>query len=292
MTISSMTGFARATGALGGSSWAWELKSVNGRALDVRLRLPSGFDALEADARQKLAKAISRGSVQAGLNLSETAVQAVAINQAVLEAYLPALKALSQTHGFATPNAAEVLGLRGVVEHGGADELSAALKTAVLSSLDDAISGLKAARAAEGAQLAAVLGSLVDSVAALASAAGEEATHQPRAVKERLEARLAEIMSPGAAPVDPDRLAQEVALLAAKADVREELDRLAVHVAAARDLLKSAEPVGRKLDFLAQEFHREATTLGNKAATPALKSLALELKTLIDQLKEQVQNVE
>ncbi len=288
-----MTGFGRAHGDCAGQSWVWELRCVNGRALDVRLRTAGGWDNLEADAKAIIGKSLTRGSLNATLTLNATGSDAVRINQEMLSAYLALSARLQKDHGLAPPTTAELLGLRGVVDASAAldDATTAALRAALLDGLAQALAELQAARKAEGDRLAAVLGSVIDRIEALCGEAEAMAASQPALQRAKLTERLDELLA-GRGGVDPARLEQEVALLALKSDVREELDRLAGHIVAARALLAKAEPVGRSFDFLAQEFNRETNTLCSKAASPALTRLGLDLKALIDQLREQVQNVE
>jgi uncharacterized protein (TIGR00255 family) len=293
MSLISMTGFGRSSGNIFGQNWVWEVRSVNGRALDVRLRLPSGWDGLEAESKALVGKSLTRGSVNATLSLSSGAGDALRINQDVLAHYLKLSGDLQRDHGLAAPTTAELLGLRGVVESGASlDEAALAdMRSALLAGLALAVKDLQAARAAEGARLENILAAVIDRIATICGEAESVAAGQSMAQRTRLAERLEELLA-GRGGIDPARLEQEVALLALKSDVREELDRLAGHIVAARGLLAKPEAVGRTLDFLAQEFNREANTLCSKAAVPALTRLGLDLKAAIDQLREQVQNVE
>ncbi len=288
-----MTGFGSASGAALFYQWAWELKSVNGKALDVRLRLPSGWDGLEASVKAQIAARFSRGNISANLSLSGQVPQTILIHQPVLDAYLAAARRLSETHALAMPTAADLLQMRGVAEVSAdlADADLAQVQADVMTGLMTAIAALAENRAAEGARLATVLAQTVRRIAAAAADARAAAALQAESMHQRLQQRLAELLGEGAS-VDPARLAQEVALLVAKADVTEELDRLDGHVAAAQALLAKPEPVGRAFDFLAQEFNRETNTLCAKSASPALTRIGLDLKAHIDQLREQIQNVE
>jgi uncharacterized protein (TIGR00255 family) len=293
MSLASMTGFGRAHGDCVGQNWVWEIRSVNSRALDVRVRLPGGWDGLEADVKLLIGKSLTRGSVNATLTLASTATDGLRINQDILKSYLGLSAQLQRDHALAPPTTVDLLSLRGVVDAGAAmdDDILATLRTALLAGLGQALAALQTARQAEGARLAEVLGGVIDRIAANCTAAESLAATQAEAQRAKLAERLDELLA-GRGGVDPARLEQEVALLALKSDVREELDRLACHITAARALLAKAEPVGRNFDFLAQEFNREANTLCSKAAIPALTRLGLDLKALIDQLREQVQNVE
>jgi uncharacterized protein (TIGR00255 family) len=296
-TLASMTGFARASGALAdGTSYVWEIRSVNGRNLDVRLRLPNGFDALEAGMREAVQRRLKRGNVSATLTLKrEERAQNLNLDTAVLDRYLAlALDVAARIPGAAPPRAEALLTLPGVLKGAETvvDEAADAAKGGVIAAaFTAALSGLEASRAAEGSKLAIILATLLDEIAALCAAAGLEAALQPAAQRARLTEQLAQLLD-GERRVPEDRLATEVALLASKSDVREELDRLAAHLEQARALLGTGAAVGRKLDFLTQEFVREANTLCSKSATVALTRIGLDLKAAIERLKEQAANVE
>ncbi|MFO1127186.1 MAG: YicC/YloC family endoribonuclease [Rhodospirillales bacterium] len=296
MTISSMTGFGRGEGALNAHAWVWEVRSVNARGLDVRCRLPNGFEGLEPAVRQRFAAHLNRGSVTASLNLTHTASGGqVRINEDVLEQYLAAASALRQRLPDSPPPAIEgVLALRGVVETGDnvvCGEARAELDAALLLSLDPVIDALVQQRRTEGGRLAAILGEHLARIDALCQQATALAATQPAAIQVRLETQLSLLIA-GQPALPAERLAQEVALLATRADVREELDRLRAHHQQALGLVADAAPVGRRLDFLCQEFNREANTLCSKSADIDLTRVGLDLKSVIDQLREQVQNVE
>lgn len=291
--LSGMTGFARAEGALGDWTWAVEARSVNGRNLEVRFRAPPGLEGLDRVAREAAQSRLQRGQVNVALQ-ARRAERAAAprVNLPVLEAYLALAQDLGK-QGVAPPTADGLLGLRGVLEAEEPEatpEARAALEAAMAASLREALEGLQAARLGEGRQLAPVLSGFVDRIAALIETAESEAAAQSEAVRERFVRRMAEL-APETADLQ-DRIVQEAALLAARADVREELDRLAHHVESARSLLAAGGAVGRKLDFLMQEFMREANTLCSKSATTSLTAVGLDLKAVIEQLREQVQNVE
>lgn len=297
VSVSSMTGFARVGSANARWRWAWEARSVNGRGLDLRLRLPPGFDRLDQPARNAVGKRFQRGSISINLTLAPVKAEGeVSINRARLEEYVAIARNLAQTNGLAPARADGLLALRGVIEQaedaGEMDEAAiAALDAELLASLEATLDALVRARADEGKRLAAILDDLLATVAALAGQARGLAVLQPEALQARLRAQLAEIA--GAVPaLPPERLAQEVALLAAKADVREELDRLDAHVQQARALTSGSAPAGRKLEFLAQEFNREANTLCSKSSDLELTRCGLELKATIDRLREQAANVE
>lgn len=285
-----MTGFGRATGQASGLDWIWELRAVNSRGLDVRLRLPPGRDGLEREAKSMISAALERGSIAAALTLSATQND-IMINEAVLDAYAALSLRLAEHYRLPLPSAAELLVLRGVMDAPAAEPDRQTGQAAMLASLSQALDELRQSRKQEGEALAAVLTGIIDRIAGHAGEADRLAGQQPVLIRARLVRRLEELTG-GQAGVDPDRLAQEVALLAVKADVREELDRLTAHVAQARELLAANGPVGRKLDFLAQEFGREVNTLCSKSVSIELTRIGLDLKALVDQFREQVQNVE
>ena len=293
LKLSSMTGFGRAEGASGAWSWAVEARSVNGRNLEVRFRGPPGFDGLERIAREAAQARFQRGQVNVSVTARRTETAgAVRINREVLERYLALSDELTGKGHALTPSADGLMALRGVLETGEAEEAPEArtpVEAAMAASLVEAMDGLKTSREAEGANLGAVLAGLVDQVESLCGEAEAEAEAQGPAIRDRFAKRLAELLG-DAAPAD--RLVQEAAIMATKADVREELDRLGSHVAAARSLMAEDAAAGRRLDFLTQEFMREANTLCSKSATTALTRVGLTLKAAIDQFREQVQNVE
>lgn len=297
MAIRSMTGFARTTGTLpDGTPFTWELRSVNGRGLDVRLRLPPGLDALEGPLKEAAGGRFARGNVTANLTLKrEDRAPRLMLDQAALERAMALVAELAaRMPGAAAPRPEAVLALPGVLrtEVEVPDEASeAARRAAVTEGFGQALAELFAARAAEGARLGTILATLLDEIEALRAQAVREAARQPEAHRARLSAVLAELLE-GERRVPEERLAAEVALLAARSDVREELDRLGAHVEAARALLGEEAPIGRKLEFLTQEFGREANTLGAKSGSLGLTRLSLELKAAIERLREQAANVE
>ncbi|HXA39751.1 MAG TPA: YicC/YloC family endoribonuclease [Phenylobacterium sp.] len=293
MTISGMTGFGRAEGALGAWSWAVEARSVNGRNLEVRFRGPPGFEGLERAAREGAQSRFVRGQVTLGVQAKRAeAAGAVRLNLEQLERYLAA-GAPYVASGQAAPASLDgLLALRGVIETTDAvddPDAQAALEAAMAASIGLALDGLAAGRAEEGRSLAAVLDGLVARVGELTGKASALAEGQPLLIKARFEKRLTELAGEAASE---ERILQEAAAMAVKADVQEELDRLRGHVDAARGLLGSDGGVGRKLDFLTQEFMREANTLCSKSASGALTAVGLDLKATIEQFREQVQNVE
>ncbi len=294
--LGSMTGFARAQGETGAMSWVWELRSVNGRGLDVKLRLPPGLDALEPGLREAVGKAAKRGNISGTCSVKREAAAGLVPDLAVLERLKELAIDLADNIPGALPPRAELLlalpgVLRPVASQDESDEQRAELHAAVQAGFGVALTALLEARAGEGARLAAIIAGLLDEIAALRGHAAEAAAAQPGLHHARLTAQLAELT--GATPSLPeDRIAQEVALLATKSDVREELDRLAAHIEAARALLAEGNAVGRRLDFLMQEFNREANTLCSKSVSLPLTAIGLKLKAAIEQLREQVQNVE
>lgn len=294
MPLSGMTGFARRDGALGPWTWAVEARSVNGRNLEARFRAPPGFEALDKTARDGAAARFQRGNIQISVQAkkAESAGQ-IRINTEVLDRYLAAAQPYVASGQAAPPAIEGLMALRGVIEVGeDADDAEhrAALDAAVAATLSDMLDALKAARLEEGAALTPVLTGAVDRIEGLTLAAEAEAAGQPQALKEKYEKRIAELT--GNVDNLQERIVQEAALLAVKADVREEIDRLKSHVDAARVLLAAEGPSGRRLDFLSQEFNREANTLCAKSAATALTAIGLELKAAIEQFREQVQNVE
>lgn len=296
VVVTSMTGFARAEGRLGGKTpmaWSWEAKSVNGKNLEVRMRTPHGFEGLEIAARQAAAEVFTRGSVNLLLTVTaETAGRETTVDEAVLDklialaarkdgagvapAGLDGLMALAQTRETAvTPDA----------------EAVAARDAGLLAGLKTALANLAVARREEGAKLGAVVADQISTIDSLCAEARTLAALQPEAMKARLLQQVQDLAKDVPA-LSPERLAQETVLLAVKYDLREELDRLTAHVAQAREILAKGEPCGRRLDFLSQEFNREANTLCSKSSDLALTRVGLALKSVIDQFREQIQNIE
>lgn len=295
MALSSMTGFARGHGVSGPYSWAWEVKSVNGKGLDLRLRLPPGWDAIEVAVRAVAAERLSRGSMQASLTVERaSAVPVVRINTAVLDAILTTLRQLTKRIEASPPSVDGLLALKGVMEVGDAaeneDEKRSA-ETAISSGFAEVLTALIEMRRREGAALGQVLTTRLREIGALAERAELTPGRRPEAVRARLAEQIAGLLAQSDR-FDPDRLHQEAILIATKADVREELDRLAAHVAQAQLLIEHGGPIGRRLDFLAQELNREANTLCAKANDLELTNIGLELKAAVEQFREQVQNVE
>ncbi|OCW55814.1 YicC/YloC family endoribonuclease [Hoeflea olei] len=295
MAVQSMTGFARHEGEVQGCRFVWELRSVNGKNLDVRLRLPQGFEALEQPVRKAAAAAFARGNIQVSLSVSAvaSAVEAV-VNEAALEAVIDLVARLADRVDARKPALDGLLNIKGVLEFRD-PELSETDREgrdrAVLGGFLAAVEGLKAMRQAEGAALAAVLGRQVNEIERLTLKVEADPSRSPEAIRARLAQQVAALMDTGAG-LDRDRLHMEAALLATKADLREEIDRLKAHVAAARSLLAGEGGAGRRLDFLAQEFNRETNTICSKSNAASVTAIGLDLKVLIDQFREQVQNLE
>jgi uncharacterized protein (TIGR00255 family) len=295
MTLKSMTGFARTDGGHKETSWHWEARSVNGRSLELRLRLPAGFEALEIGARSLCQDRLARGNCSVTLSLKqETGQTQIRLNEAALgQALAVAQRALAVTR-LEPARLDTLLAMRGVVEVVEREDDEAArveFGQVLLAGLGAALDELVAARRAEGERLERVIAQQLAAIGSLAQRAASMPGRSPQAIAARLAEQLARLSETGA-PLDPERLHQEAVLLASKADIREELDRLGAHVAAAKELLNSDQPVGRKFEFLAQEFNREANTICSKAGDIETSRIGLELKSVIDQLREQVQNIE
>jgi len=295
MALSSMTGFARSHGVSGPYAWAWEIKSVNGKGLDLRLRLPPGWDAIEVPVRTRAAEALTRGSLQANLTVERSgALPVVRVNAAVLEAILTTIRQLAAKVEAAPPSLDGLLALKGVIEVGDAEEREderGNAEAAVVEGFTQVISALGEMRRHEGAALGRVLSARLGEIAALADRAEHAPGRRPDAVRARLAEQIATLLAQSDR-FDPDRLHQEAILIATKADVREELDRLIAHIAQANHLIGQGGAIGRRLDFLAQELNREANTLCAKANDVELTNIGLELKAAVEQFREQVQNVE
>jgi uncharacterized protein (TIGR00255 family) len=295
MTLSSMTGFARSHGASGSYAWSWELKSVNAKGLEVRLRLPPGFDAVEIPVRTRAAEMLSRGNVYATLTVKREGIAPVVrINEPVLKAVIDAVSNLAGKVDAERPRIDGLLGLKGVIDVTDAEESEeekAAAEDAVVKGFVEALKGLAEMRKHEGDAIGRVLSARLDEMAALSARADAAPGRQPEAVKKKLADQVAVLLD-ASSRFDPDRLHQEAILLAGKADIREELDRLAAHIAQARKLMKGGGAIGRKLDFLSQELNRETNTLCAKSNDVELTNIGLELKSVVEQFREQVQNLE
>ncbi len=295
MNIQSMTGFGRADGSRADWRWHWELKTVNARGLDIRMRMPNGLEPLEQGLKKSLQAKLKRGAVQVFINIErENAGADVRVNAALASKLMADLKELATEVGAEPPSLDAILGIRGVIEVAepdtDEDETAARLK-AVAATFDDALDSLVSARTDEGAKLQTILESVLTEIDQLVARADALAVVAPEAIRSKLEAQVTELLA-DRAEMPEERIIQEVAMLAGKADIREELDRLRAHIAQARTLLAEGISVGRKLDFLAQEFNREANTLCSKSSDTELTRIGLDLKAAIEQLREQVQNVE
>ncbi|HEY8565791.1 MAG TPA: YicC/YloC family endoribonuclease [Beijerinckiaceae bacterium] len=295
MAIASMTGFAREAGTTGPFQWAWEIKSVNGRGLDIRARVPPSYDAVAEEARKLLSQKLSRGTCQLGLSVTRAATSPrVKVNREVLAALTEALGSLPPSENIRPASLDGLLAVRGVVEiDEEADDPAAAalLQADLLAAAGRLAEALDAARRDEGRALHDTIAGQIAAIETLVQRAETHPGRQPDAIRARLASLIAQLVD-ASTGLDPARLHQEAVLVATRADVREELDRLAAHIASARELLASGTAVGRRLDFLAQEFGREANTLCAKANDVELSRLGLELKAVVEQFREQVQNVE
>jgi len=295
--LESMTGYASLKGEGQGHSWTWDLRSVNAKGLDLRLRVPDWIEGLEPAVRGALSKGMARGSVNLSLRVNrDDETGALAVNAAQLEAVLSALQAVEERAmdkgiSLAPSKASDLLSQRGVMEQAVEETDSKALLAAITAQLPELIASFKDMRAKEGQALEAVLADQLEQVSDLTQQAAEAAEARREEAADTLKANLARVLE-NADGLDESRLAQELAVLAVKSDVMEELDRLRAHVQAAKELLAQGSPVGRKLDFLMQEFNREANTLCSKAQSVDLTRIGLDLKAVIDQMREQVQNVE
>lgn len=290
--LSGMTGFARTAASFGGYTITWEIKSVNGKGLEVRFRTPPGFDALELAARDRAKAAFARGSLQAGLTVSRDSNEAgIVIDEQKLQALIEASQPYVARGEVSPPSFDGLLAVRGVLkgEEEASEDNRDGLEKAVLVAFDEALAALKSARREEGSALAGILGTVLEEIIVLRDQAAAIAAARPEALRDKFAAKLADLLD---GDLPEERLAQEAAILAVKADIREELDRLTAHIDSARSLLAEGSPVGRKLDFLAQEFNREVNTLCSKSGDSELTRIGLSLKTAVDQFREQIQNVE
>lgn len=295
MTIQSMTGFARTSGQDEGQTWTWELRSLNGKGCDIRLRLPPGLEDMDAEVRKRIASRFVRGNLQANLQLEVvSAGLAPRVNEALALALGEAAKSLQSKMGGELPNVAQIMNMRGVVELEEPSTDDATRNTRnerLLAGLDDAVDALVRARIGEGAGILKVLSGQLDRLRGLAARINDNEDRSPAAIRKTLANQIAKLTE-AEETLDPQRLHQEAVLIAAKADIQEELDRLGVHLASAEELLSGSGPVGRKLDFLAQEFNRECNTICSKSNSAAITALGLDMKLVIDQFREQVQNME
>jgi uncharacterized protein (TIGR00255 family) len=295
MALSSMTGFARSHGASGPYTFEWELKSVNAKGLDLRLRLPPGWDELEAYAKRSAGEVLARGTVYANFNVKRAnALSAVRINEDVLAAVVKVAGQLAGKIDAVAPSVDGLLAIKGVievVEPESSEEEDKAAKSAAAAAFDEALTNLVAMRKREGIALGQILSQRMDELETLAKRAEAAPGRKPEAIRARLAEQVAALLETSER-FDTDRLAQEALLIAAKADVREELDRIASHISQARELIGKGGPIGRRLDFLAQEFHREVNTCCSKSNDIELTNTGLEMKNVVEQFREQVQNLE
>ena len=294
MALSSMTGFARSQGVSGPYAWTWEIKSVNAKGFDLRLRVPQGWDSVEQPARTKAAEGFSRGTLQATLSVErQNAAPQVRVNEQVLEAVIATLNQLHGRIDAAAPRLDGILAIKGVIDVVDAEEREdekRAAEVSITAGFQAALKSLGEMRKHEGAVLGKILSERLAEISALAARADAAPGRKAEAVKKRLAEQIATLTDN--ARFDADRLHQEAILLAAKADIREELDRLTAHVAQALSLIAGGGPIGRKLDFLSQELNRESNTLCAKSNDVELTTIGLELKTVVEQFREQVQNLE
>jgi uncharacterized protein (TIGR00255 family) len=295
MALSSMTGFARGQGVVGAYGWVWEIRSVNAKGMDLRLRLPPGWDAIEPTLRARAAEVLARGTLHATLTVErEGAPPVVKVNEEVLQAVIGTLNSLADRIEAEPARLDGILAIKGVIEVTDAAEREderAAAQAAVVKGFDATLGDLIKMRRHEGEALGRVLGARLHEISALVGRAEAAPGRKPEAIKARLAEQIATLLE-ASERFDADRLHQEAILMASKADVREELDRLVAHVAQASKMLRDGGAVGRRLDFLAQEFNRETNTLCAKANDLELTNIGLELKSLVEQFREQVQNLE
>jgi uncharacterized protein (TIGR00255 family) len=295
MVLSSMTGFARSHGASGPYTFEWELKSVNAKGFDLRLRLPPGWDELEAHAKKRAGEILARGTVYANFNVKRAnALSSVRINEEVLAAVVRVAGQLAGKIDAVAPSVDGLLGIKGVievVEPESNEEEDKTARLAAAAAFDEALANLSAMRKREGAALGQILIQRMDEIEALAKRAEAAPGRKPEAVRARLAEQVAALLDT-TDRFDADRLTQEALLIAAKADIREELDRIASHIWQARELITKGGPIGRRLDFLAQEFHREVNTCCSKSNDIELTNTGLEMKNVVEQFREQVQNLE
>ncbi|PCI46098.1 MAG: YicC family protein [Alphaproteobacteria bacterium] len=295
MTLSSMTGFARLSESWENYHWTWEIKSVNGRNLDVRCRTPQGLDAVEQMARKTLKDNIARGSVNINLQMNrDTDGTSFKVNQEMLDALVEIATTTAMNNHLPQPSLDALMGVRDVIQYVEAEEDEATLKArdaALKTSFAAALSAFKLSRDTEGAAMQEVLTGLLDEIERLVKQADSLTQQMPDLIRKRYLDKVNALLDDKTG-IDPDRIAQEVVLLATKADIKEEIDRLYAHIEAARSHIDADGQIGRKLDFLTQEFNREANTLCSKASDIRLTDIGLSLKTTIDQFREQVQNIE
>lgn len=290
-----MTGFAHLEGTSGALQWAWEMRSVNGRGLDIRIRVPAGFERIEPEVKKAVSQRFSRGNIQATLTIArdDRRIEAT-VNQEVLDAVIDVAKKLGDSIDADPPRIDGLLNIRGVLEFNEPqpdDETSRLEQTAILDGLGKTAEALALMRTAEGEKIGEFIKDQVDGIEALARKADADPSTKPENIAARLGTQVKMLLESGV-ELDEDRLHVEAAILASKADIREEIDRLFVHVEACRKLMADGGPVGRRLDFLAQEFNRESNTICSKSNASSVTAVGLDLKILIDQFREQIQNIE
>lgn len=294
MGIQSMTGFARVAGQAQGRAFAWEIRAVNGRSLDIKLRTPPGFDSVGEEGRKRLGTKVARGTIHVTLTLAAAeGPRALKVNLEALHTLMDALASVKPPQGMGGATLDGLLNLRGVIEQGEEDPLAQleTMHAPLMAGFEEATQAFLASRASEGRALETVLTGQLDQIAAFTSLVANHPSRSTEAIKARISSQVAALLE-ASSQLDDTRLHQEAALLATKADLREEIDRLEAHVASARQMIATGGPVGRRLDFLAQEFGRESSTLCAKAHDVNLSRIGLELRAVVDQLREQVQNVE
>jgi len=296
MAVQSMTGFARAAAEHDGASITWEMRSVNGKGLEARLRLPPGLERVEQAAKQSIQKRFARGNIQASLAVARSGPAArPVVNEAFLEEAAALAQRLQERFGCAPASADGLLALRGVLEIpelADDEDARVSLDAAILATLDEALADLEQSRRSEGVALAAILLGHVAAIEALVLRAEADPSRDPAVIRERIAAQIRLLMDTPGATLDESRLHMEALILATKADIREEIDRLKAHVDAARGMIAAGGAIGRRLDFLAQEFNRESNTLCSKSNATAVTAIGLELKVVVDQFREQLQNLE
>jgi len=297
MALASMTGFARTPGEAGPVRWTWELRSVNGKSLDLRIRIPTGLETLEPRIRERCARVLRRGNVSIGLAMQrDQSEQQLQVNELALDAVLSTIELLkNRVPDLAPPSLDGILSQKGVFELKEPEDdeaAQAALHKALLTTLDGALIDLVDMRHTEGQAISAILRGQIDKIAELTQAAETLPARKPEAIKARLKKQVSELLEASDGQLDPQRLHQVAVFLASMAVIRVELDRLQAHVSAVRDLMDSGGAIGRRLDFLAQEFNREANTLCSKSNDVDLTAIGLDLKAVIDQMREQIQNLE
>lgn len=295
MTLKSMTGFSRSDGGDGTVNWHWEMRTVNARGLDIRLRLPPGYEALEQKAREACKKYLTRGNVAVSLTVQQEAgTTGIQLNEVLFRGVVEAATRAQKIANMQAPSLDGLLAIRGVLEpHDPASDEAEEARRAdlMLQDLNTALTGVVEARGIEGEKLQKAIAAQIDEIETLTEQIEKSPARSPEAIGQRLNEQVGRLLQDGS-PLDEQRLHQEAAILAAKADIAEELERLGAHISAARALVESSQPVGRKLDFLTQEFNREANTICSKSNDAEVSKAGLALKAVIDQMREQVQNIE